>query len=210
MNLTNFFIALGICLCGLLLVLAYLFYKDARHKQAEVKRVAEEWRQERRAVGYWNGIERRTKPERDIAFSTDERAAAAFVRAMNADLTKSVNDVDPIVIDLDVDDLPSYAQYDYPNFDGFPFDGKSFANFREAMAKHGFVVRFVLPSKEIQVNYENPNATGNVLRVVYSAPKTIFPANLLHDDGCIRTSLWAMRKFKSEERLPELNDYAYL
>ncbi|MNE82958.1 hypothetical protein D3C80_1797310 [compost metagenome] len=77
------------------------------------------------------------------------------------------------------------------------------------MRKHGFVIRFIMASKEVQLVYAG-SSTQQAMRRVYKPPVEIFPVNLLHEENLKRTSLWSMRRFKSEERVPELETFAYL
>lgn len=213
----TFFLVLGIALCVALLALAYLYFKEGKQKQIDALAETARWREERRAAGFWNGVERRA-PERDIAFSTDERAAAALrvpVESVNEPHLTYAEEMaarqavaDTLAPVVAVEPPP---KYDYPNVDGFPFSGTVYQQFKDEMTKHGFVMRFVMATKEVQVIYEKPgDATAPVLRKLYVAPSAIFPLNLLHDNGCIQTALWAMRKFKSEEHPPELDAFIYL
>lgn len=201
----KFFMVIGVAVCIGLLALAYLYFKEARQRQLATAADNARWREERRNAGYWSAANRPQMPVRDFAFGAEGKADATLRIP-----TESVNQVHAEMIAPEIDVAP-IPKYDYPNFDGFPFDGKAYHQFKDEMAKHGFVMRFVMPTKEIQVIYENPNdLSAQVMRKLYTAPSAIYPANLLHDQGCIATALWAMRKFKSEERLVELDAFIYL
>lgn len=205
---------IGVAICVGLLALAYIYLKEAKQRQLASAADNVRWREERKQAGFWNGTERHA-PVREFAFGAEGKADAAFrvpAESVNADHTETVAALDAIAEmiapEIEVAPIP---KYDYPNVDGFPFNGTAYHQFKDEMLKHGFIMRFVMPTKEIQVIYENPNDLhAQVMRKLYTAPTAIYPANLLHDQGCIVTALWAMRKFKSEERLSELDAFIYL
>jgi hypothetical protein len=207
---------IGVAICVGLLALAYIYLKEAKQRQLASAADNVRWREERKQAGFWNGVERRA-PVREFALTSDEKAAAALRIPVAADSVKEqrAEMLEHLEAIADVLQPESEAapipKYDYPNFDGFPFNGTAYHQFKDEMLKHGFIMRFVMATKEIQVIYENPNdLRAEVMRKLYTAPTAIYPANLLHDQGCIMTALWAMRKFKSEERLPELDAFIYL
>lgn len=216
---------IGVAICIGLLALAYIYLREAKQRQLASAADNARWREERKQAGFWNGVERRQLPVREFAFGAEGKADAALrvpeVSTSMQDVTKSVDrlieakhaldELHAIADMLQESQAEPIPKYDYPNFDGFPFDGTAYHQFKDEMLKHGFIMRFVMPTKEIQVIYENPNdLQAEVMRKLYTAPSAIYPANLLHDQGCIMTALWAMRKFKNEERLPELDAFIYL
>ena len=145
-------------------------------------------------------------PVRDIAFSREERELAR--QAANA--LQAVADSEPVeTVNEDVAPKP---KFDYPNYEGFPCDGSSFDEFEISMRSHGFVMRFDMKAQQVHVFYAPPKSRNpmDVLRRLYRAPLEIFPSNLLHEEGRKRTALWAMRKFKSEEKRAELDSFTYL
>lgn len=154
---------------------------------------------------FWNGVERRSNA-RDIPFTRAEREEARAA----AELAKANESQDvPVCETVNVEVKP---KFDYPNIEGFPCDGESYDEFTSSMMTHGFVIRFIMASHEVQVIYTPPKSRNpmDALRRFYSPPKDIFPVNLLHDEGRIRTALWAMRHFKKNERPPELETFTYL
>ena len=203
--MTAFFVILCVALGIGLFTLAYIYIKEGKRTQLRTAVDTYSSREDRRTDGFWNGTMVSSMPMRDIAFSADERAAHALRVNPAPDITVKEEHA------AEVQPESVAPKFDYVNIDGFPFEGTAYHQFKDEMTKHGFVMRFVMASKEIQVIYENPNdVEAPVLRKMYTPPSAIFPANLLHDKGCIITALWAMRKFKYEERLPELNSFAYL
>lgn len=154
---------------------------------------------------FWNGVERRSNV-RDIPFTRAEREEArAAAELAKANESQDVPNHETVNVEVK-------PKFDYPNFEGFPCDGKSFDEFTSSMMTHGFVIRFIMASHEVQVIYTPPKSRNpmDALRRFYSPPRDIFPANLLHDEGRMRTALWAMRHFKKNERLPELETFTYL
>ncbi len=154
---------------------------------------------------FWNGVERRSTV-REIHFTREEREEARAA----AELAKANESQDvPVCETVNVEVKP---KFDYPNIEGFPCDGESYDEFISSMMTHGFVIRFIMASHEVQVIYTPPKSRNpmDALRRFYSPPKEIFPVNLLHDEGRIRTALWAMRHFKKNERPPELETFTYL
>jgi len=147
-------------------------------------------------------------PLRDIAFTREERELAR--QAANA--LQAVADSDPVPETVNVEVAPK-PRFDYPNYEGFPCEGTSYDEFELSMRQHGFVMRFDMRAQQVHVFYSQPKvARGpmDVLRRLYRAPLEIFPSNLLHEEGRKRTALWAMRKFKSEEKRAELDSFTYL
>lgn len=192
------FLFLGIALC--MFVLALLHYVDDTEQNREQKvRDAEILQKE--PSTFWNGVERRKT--RDMALTAqerDERRAAAMLENVN---TESAINIPP--------DEVKAPLYNYPNVDGFPFEGTEFEDFKLAMLRHGFAVRFVMASREVQVLYEQPNVPyARMVRHTYRPPHEVYPANLLHTEGLIKTALWAMRRFKKETSRPELDAFVYL
>lgn len=154
---------------------------------------------------FWSGA-KPVAPMRDIPFTREEREQARA--KANAEANESQNVPNPETVNLE----KPKPKFDYPNFEGFPFDGDTYDEFNLSMMTHGFVIRFIMASHEVQVIYTPPKSRNpmEALRRFYSPPKAIFPQNLLHDEGRMRTALWAMRKLKSDERPPELDAFAYL
>jgi hypothetical protein len=153
-----------------------------------------------------------TKPVvtvRDIPFTRAEREEArAAAELAKATELQNVPDSETETV---IAEVPK-PKFDYPNFEGFPCDGESYDEFTSSMMTHGFVIRFIMASHEVQVIYTPPKSRNpmDALRRFYSPPKDIFPVNLLHDEGRMRTALWAMRHFKKNERPPELETFTYL
>lgn len=145
-------------------------------------------------------------PVRDIPFTRAEREEArAAAELAKANESQDVPDSETVNVEVK-------PKFDYPNFEGFPCDGESYDEFTSSMMTHGFVIRFIMASHEVQVIYTPPKSRNpmDALRRFYSPPKDIFPVNLLHDEGRMRTALWAMRHFKNNERPPELETFTYL
>lgn len=211
----NVLLIIGVAICIGFLALAFICLKESKARQLAATANNARWREERRNAGYWSAANRQQLPVRDFAFGADGKADADLriptesANAVHAEMIGTLDAIaEMIAPEIEAEPIP---KYDYPNIDGFPFDGTAYHQFKDEMLKHGFIMRFVMPTKEIQVIYENPNdLQAQVMRKLYAAPTAIYPANLLHDQGCMLTALWAMRKFKSEERLPELDAFIYL
>jgi len=152
--------------------------------------------------GFWNAANQ--TPVRDIPFTAEERALARMRETETAGEIETVVEVETVNTEK--------PRFDYPNVDGFPCEGKTFDDFSLAMMTHGFVIRFIMASKEVMVVYSGPAVRDpmDALRRTYRPPLEIYPVNLLHDEGRIQTALWTMRRFKRDEKLPELDAYAYL
>lgn len=155
---------------------------------------------------YWTD-KKPAVPVRDIPFTRAEREEArAAAELAKADESQDVPSPDTVNIEK------PKPVFTYPNFEGFPCDGDTYDEFNLSMMAHGFVIRFIMASHEVQVIYTPPKSRNpmEALRRFYSPPKEIFPLNLLHDEGRKRTALWAMRKLKTDERPPELDVFTYL
>lgn len=204
---------LGGCVLGIILCLVLLYRMTFGSRAAgKLEVITTETNPELISVAeykepgsFWNGVERRSH-ERDIPFTRAEREEARAA----AELAKANESQDvPVCETVNVEVKP---KFDYPNIEGFPCDGESYDEFTSSMMTHGFVIRFIMASHEVQVIYTPPKSRNpmDALRRFYSPPKDIFPVNLLHDEGRIRTALWAMRHFKKNERPPELETFTYL
>ena len=161
---------------------------------------------------FWNAANQ--VPIRDIPFTREERelarqAALALQSIADSSTEASAAPDGANTVNTQCEAIAEVPAYDYPNFDGFPCEDASFASFKESMTKHGFVIRFIMASSEVHLTYAGASLP-EALRRVYSPPTEIYPANLLHDDGLRRTALWAMRKFKREERPTDLEAFPYL
>lgn len=197
---------------GVLLALClYALYRVTRAERKDQLRtnaadleISELVEDSEKAGGFWNA---HSAPViRDIPFTAEERAQARM--KVNAE-SETVPEVEAPAETVNSEEAP---KFDYPNFEGFPCDSESFDDFVLSMMEHGFVIRFIMPSREVQVIYTEPKSRNpmEALRRIYTAPLSIFPVNLLHDEGRKRTALWAMKKFKREERLPSLDAFIYL
>lgn len=209
MEVHTMFYVLAAVVIGILLCLGALVYISFRDRSAEKAQMLKELQipelnsVANEAGGFWKNSQ--PMPVRDIAFSSEERELA---RAAATALT-AVAESQPDTETVNVERKP---KFDYPNFDGFPCDSDSFDDFSHAMMNHGFVIRFIMKTGEVQLIYSPPKARQpmEVLRRLYNVPALIFPSNLLHDEGRKRTALWAMRKFKREEKQPALENFTYL
>lgn len=154
--------------------------------------------------GFWS--DKKPVPVRDIPFTRAEKEEARAMAALEA----KANESQPVP--ETVNEEIQKPKFDYPNFGGFPCDSETYDDFAASMMKHGFVIRFIMASHEVQVIYTPPKSRNpmEALRRLYSPPREIFPANLLHDEGRMRTALWAMRHFKKAERPDELEAFIYL
>nr|DAF93616.1 MAG TPA: hypothetical protein [Myoviridae sp. ctshb19] len=196
---------------GVLIVLCVFAYwrltklEKADRVQATAATDIPELAPESEPGGFWNAHS--APVVRDIPFTAEERAQARM-KAAESD-SESVPEVEAPAETVNSEEAP---KFDYPNFEGFPCDSESFDDFVLSMMEHGFVIRFIMPSREVQVIYTEPKSRNpmEALRRIYTAPLSIFPVNLLHDEGRKRTALWAMKKFKREERLPSLDAFIYL
>lgn len=190
-------VVLGILLC----VGALIYLTFCENLKRQKKKIADDLPKDELAPSpFWS--QARPAVERDIPFTKEEKELArlaAQIESSTAASAESVNTKEEIV---------EGPIYDYDNFDGFPCED-SYKSFEEAVRKHGFVIRFIMASKEVQLVYAG-SSTQQAMRRVYKPPVEIFPVNLLHEENLKRTSLWSMRRFKSEERVPELETFAYL
>lgn len=202
-------IGIGLCLC--VLAIAYLLYKDTQKREQNADASVKTWTgDERRRSSFWKATNQ--TPVRDMPFTREEKAAAAL-QPQTVNKRERMSYAEAIVtLEAIADTLtpPKEVAHEQPNVDGFPFDGTAYHQFKDAMRAHGFVVRFVMATHEIHVIYESPRGGSFTCRKLYSPPREIYPANLLHDKNCILTALWAMRKFKAEEHPPALDAFAYL
>lgn len=174
---------------------------------AELKLPDDAFSVEKEPGGFWSNA-KPAVPVRDIPFTRAEREAARAKANAEANELQNVPESKPETVNVEV----RKPKFDYPNFEGFPCDGDTYDEFNLSMMTHGFVIRFIMASHEVQVIYTPPKSRNpmDALRRFYSPPKEIFPLNLLHDEGRKRTALWAMRKLKTEERPPELETFTYL
>ncbi len=196
--LVGCFVVVGILLCvGALIYLTFRENVVKREKKVQADSLP---KSELGGSPFWS--QAREPIVRDIPFTKEEKELArlaAQIESSTAASAESVNTKEEIV---------EGPIYDYDNFDGFPC-ADSYKSFEESVRKHGFVIRFIMASKEVQLVYAG-SSTKEAMRRVYKPPVDIFPVNLLHEENLKRTSLWSMRRFKSEERLPELESYVYL
>jgi len=204
---------LAVCVLGIVLCLVVLYRmtfgtraSGKLEASADLQLPDDAFSAPKEPGGFWSNATPAV-PVRDIPFTRAEREEARAKANAEAIELQDVPKSNPDTVNVGVK-----PKFDYPNFEGFPCDGDTYDEFTLSMMKHGFVIRFIMASHEVQVIYTPPKSRNpmDALRRFYSPPKDIFPLNLLHDEGRKRTALWAMRKLKNEERPPELETFAYL
>lgn len=99
---------------------------------------------------------------------------------------------------------------DYENFQGLPVKENTPAAVIESLRAHGFIVRFNIPTFDVQIAYQKPETTNEPVRATYKPPAEIFPLNNLHEAGKAATALWAAKQFVAQYKFPEFQNYPYL
>lgn len=99
---------------------------------------------------------------------------------------------------------------DYENFQGLPVKENTPAAVMESLRDHGFIVRFNIPTFDVQIAYQKPNTANEPVRVTYRPPAEIFPLNNLHEAGKAASALWAAKQFVAQYKFPEFQNYPYL